>query len=59
MDSSRCGGAAAGAHHPGGKYEIFTSVRGYQMHGNPRVIETTIDGDTDDYAIVLDRSTAR
>ena len=47
------------ANLPAGKYEIFTSVRGYQMHGNPRVMETTIDRDTDDYAIVLDRSTAR
>ncbi len=42
-----------------GKYEIFTSVRGYRMRGNPRVIEIAIDGDKDDFAIALDPAAQR
>ena len=33
--------------------------RAIKCTGNPRVTETTIDRDTDDYTIVLDRSTGR
>jgi hypothetical protein len=44
---------------PAGKHEIFTSVRGYQMQGNQRTIEATIDGNRDDFAITLDPAARR
>src|SRR3984893_1563504 len=39
---------------PTGKYEIFTSVRGYRLQKNRHTIEATIDRDVDDFAIALD-----
>ncbi len=39
---------------PTGKYEIFTSVWGYQLHENRDTIDTTIDRDIDNFAITLD-----
>jgi hypothetical protein len=44
---------------PGGKYEIFTSVRGYEMQGNQRTIEATVDGNRDDFVITLDPAARR
>ena len=37
-----------------GNYEIFTSVRGYQLQGNERTVDTPIDRDTDNFVITLD-----
>lgn len=42
-----------------GKYEIFTSVRGYHLQQNQRVIEATVDRDIDDFAITLDPAARR
>jgi hypothetical protein len=39
---------------PAGKYEIFPSVRGYRLPENKNTIDTTVDRDRDDLAIVLD-----
>ncbi len=39
---------------PAGKYEIFPSVRGYHLQENKNTIDTTVDRDRDDLAIVLD-----
>jgi Carboxypeptidase regulatory-like domain len=44
---------------PAGKYEIFTSVRGYRMQGNQPTIEIAIDRDKDDFAITLDPAARR
>ena len=41
---------------PTGKYQIFTSVRRYELRSK---IETTIDRDVDDFAIVLDPAARR
>jgi hypothetical protein len=37
-----------------GNYEIFTSVRGYQLQGNERTVDTPINRDTDNFVITLD-----
>lgn len=37
-----------------GKYEIFPSVRGYHLQENKNTIDTAVDRDRDDLAIVLD-----
>jgi len=42
-----------------GKYEVFTSVRGYRLPENKRVIETTIDWDVDNFAIALEKGARR
>jgi hypothetical protein len=44
---------------PSDQYEVFTSVRGYQLPGNRRVIEVAIDRDVDDFSIVLDPAPRR
>jgi hypothetical protein len=44
---------------PAGKYEILTSVRGYQLQGHRNTIEATIDRDIDDFAIALDPAGSR
>jgi hypothetical protein len=44
---------------PTAKYEIFTSVRGYQLQEGRRVLETTVDRDIDSFAITLDRAARR
>ncbi len=44
---------------PSGKYEVFTSVRGYQLPENRRVIELAIDRDIEDFSILLDPAPRR
>jgi hypothetical protein len=44
---------------PKGKYDIFTSVRGYRMREKRWAIETTVDRDIDDFAITLDPAARR
>ena len=44
---------------PTGKYELFTSVRGYQLQQNRRTIDTTVDRDVDDFTITLDPAKRR
>jgi carboxypeptidase family protein len=44
---------------PTGDYEIFTSVRGYQLSGGQHTLPQTVDRDIADVAIVLDPAPRR
>jgi hypothetical protein len=44
---------------PVGKFEMFPSVRGYNLQGGKNTIDTTVDRDKDDLVIALDRAARR
>jgi hypothetical protein len=41
------------------QYSVIASVRNYEMDGVKREIETTVDRDADDFAILLDPASRR